>query len=193
MPSRARRAVSSRAAAGASPSTMTWSRSPKSDTRHGSIAVLSSATARSGSPLRRHAVDADEEVEVLVDGEVVVERELLRHVADLLPHALRAERADLARKPHLALARLHQAAEHLDGRGLPRPVGAEQAVDLAVAHLEVDALDRDELAERLAQAARADGDRLAGPRVVAAVRAPRHPCLAVEAAQDGDEGVLERR
>src|SRR5207249_9231705 len=62
-------------------------------------------------PTRRHAVDAGEEVEVLVDGEVVVERELLRHVADLLPHALRAERSDLAREPHLALARLHQAAE----------------------------------------------------------------------------------
>jgi len=35
-------------------------------------------------------IDAGKKVEVLVDGEVIVERELLRHVADLLPHVLGA-------------------------------------------------------------------------------------------------------
>ena len=33
-----------------------------------------------------HAVEAGEEAQVLDDGEVVVEREFLRHVADVLAH-----------------------------------------------------------------------------------------------------------
>src|SRR5262245_1336455 len=133
------------------------------------------------SPTRRHAVHPGKEVEVLVDREAVVERRLLRHVPDPLPPALRAERSDLAREPHLALARLHQPTQHLDGRRLSSPVGAEQAVDLAVAHLEVDALDCDELAERLAQSARADGDRAGGRLVGARVREGRHRRVTLEA------------
>ena len=44
-----------------------------------------------------HAVDAGEEFEVLVDREVVVERELLRHVADLLAHLRGTKAAAFAR------------------------------------------------------------------------------------------------
>src|SRR5262249_52017105 len=121
-------------------------------------------------PIARHPVDAGEEIEVLLDREVVVERELLGHVAELLPDVLRTQLTDLARQSHLARARRQQAAEHLDRGGLARPVGAEQSVDLAVAHLEIDALDRDEVAECLAQAARADGHRITGPLATVAMR-----------------------
>src|SRR5439155_11766819 len=114
------------------------------------------------APLGRNAIDAGKEVEVLVDRQIVVEGKLLRHVANLLAHALGAQLADLAREPHVAGTRLEQAAEHLDRRGLPRPVGAEQSVDLAVAHLEIDSLDRLEGAEPLPEAAGTDGHRRVG-------------------------------
>src|ERR1035438_2171705 len=39
----------------------------------------------------RHAVNAGEEVKVLSDGHIVVERELLRHVTDLLAYVFRAK------------------------------------------------------------------------------------------------------
>ena len=98
---------------------------------------------------RRHAVDAGEEVEVLVDGEIVVERELLRHVPDLAPHARRAQAAALAGQLDESRARLDEAAQHLDRRRLAGAVGAEEAVDLTVAHREVHALRRPRSRRRL--------------------------------------------
>src|SRR5262249_61925372 len=138
-------------------------------------------------------VDAGKEIEVLVDREIVVERKLLGHVAELLPDVLRTQLADLACQSHLARAGRQQATEHLDRGGLARTVGAEQSEDLAVAHLEIDALDRDEVAECLAQAARADRHRITDRLATVAVRKWRNARLALEAAQDPDERVLERR
>ena len=142
--------------------------------------------------LARHLVDAREKVEVLVDREVVVERELLGHVAELLADVLGAQLTDLARQAHLARARFQQAAEHLDGGRLARAVGAEQAVDLAVTDLQVDALDRLEVAEGLTQDARADGDLVVACLVGAALGKRRHVRLALQRAQDRHERVLER-
>src|SRR5262249_49018827 len=144
-------------------------------------------------PLPRALVDAGKEIEVLVDREIVVERKLLGHVAELLPDVLRTQLADLACQSHLARAGRQQATEHLDRGGLARTVGAEQSEDLAVAHLEIDALDRDEVAECLAQAARADRHRITDRLATVAVRKWRNARLALEAAQDPDERVLERR
>ena len=59
---------------------------------------------------------------------------------------------------HLAGGRFEQAAEHLDGGGFARAVRAEQSVDFAVSHLEVDVLDGGEIAEALGEMLRADGD-----------------------------------
>ena len=47
-----------------------------------------------------NAVDAGEEFEVFRDRQVVVERKLLRHVADLLPHLGGTQAAALARQLH---------------------------------------------------------------------------------------------
>ena len=44
----------------------------------------------------------------------------------------------LAEQLGLARGRQHQAEQHPDGRGLARAVGAEEAVDVALAHVEVD-------------------------------------------------------
>src|SRR6266508_4660142 len=142
--------------------------------------------------LGRHAVDAGEEVQVLDDGEVVVQGELLGHVADPLPHALRAKPAAFAGQLDVPGGRLEEAAEHLDGRGLAGAVGAEETIDLTVAHLEIDARDGREAAEDLAEAARADGDGAVGSTVAAVAGERRDARLALETSQDRDEGVLER-
>ena len=114
---------------------------------------------RSRSPLRGKAADAAVEIDVLAHGQVVVESELLGHVADdpldVLALAGDVEAAD----ERLARGRPEDAAEHPDGRGLARPVRAEEAEDLAAADAEGDVVDGGEFAERLGQAADVD----AGP------------------------------
>ena len=62
---------------------------------------------------------------------------------------------------HLDLAGggIAEALEHLDGRGLPGAVGAEEGEDPAARHLEVDAADGLDVAVRDAQPADADGRR----------------------------------
>src|SRR6476660_5380846 len=51
------------------------------------------------------SVHAGEKVQVLVDTQIVVERELLRHVADLLAHALGPQSAPFTRQFHCACGR----------------------------------------------------------------------------------------
>ena len=48
---------------------------------------------------------------------------------------------------------LHEADEHADGRALPRAVRAEEAVDVARAHLQAQVVDRPPPAEVLCQTA----------------------------------------
>eukprot|EP00964_Phaeocystis_antarctica_P011438 scaffold6322_cov58-Phaeocystis_antarctica.AAC.2 len=90
-------------------------------------------------------------------------------------------RADAERLAYLGDARLHrqpvdvrrargggqQPREHRDRRGLARAVGAEQAGDLAVAHVEVEAMHRDvAVAVDLAQLARAHAAGRDGPHLL---------------------------
>jgi hypothetical protein len=92
----------------------------------------------------------------------------------------------------LPRARRHQAAQHLDRRGLAGAVGAEQAVDLAVADIEIDAFHGLEAAVDPAQVDRGDR-RSASSRLDAMAIGDRgHRDLALELPQDGDERVLER-
>src|SRR6185369_12763819 len=112
------------------------------------------------------------------------ERELLRHVADLLPHALRAQPAALAGEAHDSRARLDQAAEHLDRGGLARAIGAEEAVDLAIAHLEVDILHGLEAPEALCEGPGADRHAAVGAGLVSVARKVGDGRIALEVAQD---------
>ncbi len=93
------------------------------------------------------AVDVGEEVEVLEHREVLVERELLRHVADaaadLLAVAGDVEPVDR----RLPLGGRQQAAEDADQRRLPRAVRPQEAIDLAARHAERDLVEGAELAE----------------------------------------------
>jgi hypothetical protein len=102
-------------------------------------------------------VDARVEAEVLVDGEVVVEREALGHVADRRLHPLGiAAQVDAEDFP-LPLRRLQDPAQHAQRGGLAGAVGPEEPVQLALAHAEVEVIDGDHLAEPLGEPARQDG------------------------------------
>ena len=115
-----------------------------------------------------NSVDAGEEFEVFGDRQVVVERKLLRHVADLLPYLRGTKAAALAGQLHAAAGGREQAAEHLDGGGLARAIRAQQAVDLAVPHLGGDVLHSRKRAEMFGEIGSADGNLAAESAAVAA-------------------------
>ena len=119
------------------------------------------------SNARRSAVlgQAEEmgmELEILPNGQFIVERERLRHVADALAcrHVAGVERAT-EKKRHPFRGR-QQAREHLHRRALAAAVRAEKAEDLAGLDAEAHVIDRGELAEPLGQPLRLDGGRTAG-------------------------------
>ena len=95
------------------------------------------------------------EMDVVRDGEPLDEVELLVDGRDAQPQ--RRDRVREAhRRPlpeHLALVGLVRAGEHLDQRGLAGAVLAEQAVHLARAHRQVDAVERAHAGELLDDAA----------------------------------------
>ena len=102
-------------------------------------------------------VGAAEKADVLGDGEVLVERELLGHVADDLldPLGLAADVEPADRGG--AGGRVEKAAEHPDGRGFAGPVGPQEAEDGAALDLEAHGVDGGERAEPLGQRLHFDG------------------------------------
>src|SRR5207249_12224491 len=90
-------------------------------------------TSSIGSPLLRHAVDAAEEVNVLLDREVIVERELLRHVPDVAANGLGVARDVVSADSGAAARRAEQPAENPDRGGLAGAVRPEKSEDLACA------------------------------------------------------------
>jgi hypothetical protein len=123
-------------------------------------------------PRALHPIDAAEEVQVLHDREIAIERELLRHVADMLAHTLGKSRDVVACDGRLAVARPQKAAQDSDGRRLARAVGAEEADDLSRLRFEADRVHRNEIAEPLGQAISDDSD-------LADRRRARHPSPSV--------------
>src|SRR6185436_14763411 len=109
-----------------------------------------------GEPRAGNAVDAAEEGDVLIDGELLVEREALRHVADAPLHAFgigadvdAAHRGGARRGPE-------QAAEHPDGGGLAGAVAPEKSEHLAGLHVERHVVHGDEVAEPACEVAHLD-------------------------------------
>ena len=79
-----------------------------------------------------HLVDPRDEIQVLDDGQVFVEAEPLRHVADLRGgSAARSRRMSRPRQVPAPPSGVEQAAQHADRRRLAAAVGAEEAADLA--------------------------------------------------------------
>ena len=104
----------------------------------------------------RDPVQAGRVAQVLAPGQVRVEADRVREVADA---ALDLERAAGRVEPDdagLALGRLGQPEEHQDRRRLAGAVLAEQAEDLAGLDLEIEMVDGDEVAVGLGQAAGPD-------------------------------------
>src|SRR5262249_51483710 len=96
-------------------------------------------------------VDVGDEIEVLLHGEVFVEAELLRHVADLAADQRRLLDDVEAEAGAAAGIGDEQAAQHPDGRGLAAAIGAEKSADLSGRDLEVEPVDHGGGAEAFAQ------------------------------------------
>src|SRR5574338_638016 len=103
------------------------------------------------------AVDRRVEPEILLHREVVVQAELLRHVADAAPNAFGIDRHVHARHLRASGRRLHEAAEHANGCRLAGPVRPQQAEHLAAVDGEVQPVHRHQRSERLAEALGANG------------------------------------
>ena len=102
---------------------------------------------------RLQLVEPRHEFQVLGDRQILVERELLRHVADFALD-LQALGPDIvAEHRALALVGRQQAAQHADGRRLARAVRAEEADDLALGDRHRDMVDDGLVAEALDQSA----------------------------------------
>ena len=88
---------------------------------------------RAALPCGRDAVDAAVEIDVLLDGQVLVQREPLAHVADvgLDLFGLRADVEAGHRAPPAVGARMPQSMRMVVD--LPAPLGPEEAEDLAAA------------------------------------------------------------
>jgi hypothetical protein len=103
--------------------------------------------------LPAEAVRAAEEPQILVDTEIGVQRELLRHVADFGSGSSRCMPHVQTRDAQLSAGDRQQSAEHPERCRLARPVGSQQAEDFAPPHVERHALDRLEIAESALQVA----------------------------------------
>ena len=105
----------------------------------------------------REAVDAAVEADVLADGQVVVEREPLAHVADAALDLLGLRRHVEPGGARLAGGGREEPRQHLHRRRLTRAVRAEEAEHLASGDLERDGVDGREVAEGAREVARPDG------------------------------------
>src|SRR6185503_2393290 len=86
-------------------------------------------------------VDAADELEILADGEILVEAEALGHVSGLALDRLALAHQVVAQARTAAAVRREQAADHAQGRGLARAVGAEEAADAALLDAEAQMVD----------------------------------------------------
>ena len=113
---------------------------------------MASATAAA-----RRAGQAALDLEVLPHREVRVGAGALDEVADAREHVARARSHAPAQDLDLAGAGPDEAEEHADGGRLAGAVPAEEAVDLAAPHAEVERVDGEQVAVALAEGVRGDG------------------------------------
>src|SRR5262249_32788790 len=88
--------------------------------------------------------------QVLVGGQLIVDRQLLRHDADQAAHLAIARPDALSLKADLARGCLQQTGKDRQQCGLASPIGTEQAKDLAWENLEADPVQSHEAAVLLA-------------------------------------------
>ena len=113
-------------------------------------------------PARRpHAVEPGDKGQVLLDRQILVEREFLRHVADFALDLQRLGADVVAEHAALAAVGRQKPAHHPDRRCLSGPVRTQEPGDLAGGDIHRDMVDDGLVAERLHQAA--DLDRIHRP------------------------------
>ena len=109
--------------------------------RNGVSCVIASSWSRR-APVVANAVHLGEERDVLVDGQIAVQTESLREIADTLgQRAMRAHRIE-AEHAQFARVGVQQSAHQTDRRRLAGAVRADQAEHLASAHVEAQAGQR---------------------------------------------------
>ena len=119
------------------------------------------SSARSIAALRsraRHAVEVREDEQVLLDGERRVEVVGLRRDAHLGARLLGVAGQRVAEHLELAGVGDRLRGQHLHRRRLAGAVGAEQADARALGHVEVEAVDGEDVAVVLDDLAQADGE-----------------------------------
>src|SRR6266446_763078 len=102
-------------------------------------------------------VNASIELQVLRDGQIVVEAEILRHIADALANAFRIGVYVQPLDRGGTAAERQQAGEHFDDGGLSAAVGAQETEDFAFFDAEADVVDGGEVAEAAHKVLRGDG------------------------------------
>ena len=96
-----------------------------------------------------HPINTCEEADVLGDGEVFVEREPLRHIANVPLDLLVFGANVVAHYPARSARRLVQSREHVHRGGFSGSVSTEETENLAFFHRKTDVIDRVERAESL--------------------------------------------
>ncbi len=107
----------------------------------------------------RQLIHAADEREEFARRQVVEQREVFRHHADVAFHFQRPARIAyvLVEDAHRAAPRGEQAGEHFDGGGFARAVGAEETIKAAGLDAEVQFIDGAELPEITRQVGGFDG------------------------------------
>ncbi len=95
----------------------------------------------------RKTIDTGVEVHVFAGSEVLVERELLGHVANLPTNCLRFLADILAQHHGVPLGKRDQSAECSNQGGLSRSIRAQQPKHFALANNEIHIIDSDEAAK----------------------------------------------
>src|SRR5437660_10606866 len=93
------------------------------------------------------AVNAAVELQILRDSQIVIETEVLRHVADSLADSFRIGADIEPFDVSLAATERQKAGEHFDDRRFSAAIGAEETEDFAFLDAEADIVDRREATE----------------------------------------------
>ena len=126
------------------------------------------------------AVDAGDELQILLDGKVLIEAEALRHVADVALDLVALGQDVVAERRAPAAVRREQPAHHAQRRGLAGAVGAEEAVDLAAHHAHGQVAHHHLAVEGLGEAFDLDRDGSVLLVHLRAWLAPAVPCSATD-------------
>ena len=104
------------------------------------------------------AEDARDEFEILADGQILIKREALRHVANAALDLPALGQNVMAEAGSLAAVGRQQTAKHADGRRLARAVRPQKTINLAAPDAHRQVLHHRAPAEGFRQPAHVDGD-----------------------------------